>query len=274
MISIHKKLVLLLVVVALFCCSDVFAFTLVSDSVATDSIKKKTTRTDPLKKQKDMITKVKRNPDAYLWAEVTCKTAQEAKELTQEMIYGEISRYVDGEKTKSSKDYIIQNLKSISTEISMPRGSNMHRHFIYVKKSDIKEMKNSVLLSQMAQGQMGGDTPPLDNALVENQENDNVDTLISVVEPVFSEDIKQLSQVHNINQANQVLKRLKSMGKVKAIARYSQVENPQEWFLLIYNKDGEIKALLSDGANRFNVGTATADDVKNYPQHAALAIKF
>ena len=100
--------------------------------------------------QKAEITKVKRAPEKYVYAEATCKTLEEAKDVAEEMFYEAVNEYVaELKKEKGKNDFVINDAKAIFNEISMPRGSNMQRVFLYAKKSDIIAMKNPVVLSKM-----------------------------------------------------------------------------------------------------------------------------
>ena len=70
------------------------------------------------------------------------------------------------------------------------------------------------------------------------------------------------------------LKELKNQGKVESYARYQKLTRPEDNFLVIYNRQGQVVAVLSPGTNRTNVKTGKADDIKNYDNNDCGAIGF
>ena len=43
---------------------------------------------------------------------------------------------------------------------------------------------------------------------------------------------------------------------------------------MLYDAQGNVNAVLSDGEERFNVATGQKDELAKYPQNAALGVKF
>lgn len=212
--------------------------------------------------QKAEITNVKRNPDKYVYAEVTCKTLDEAKAAAEEMFYENVNEYVaELKKEKGKNDYVISDAKSISNQVSMPRGSNMHRFFLYAKKSDIISVKNPVVLSSVrTQGEAA-------TAVAESSQPEQ-----PLLE--FPSAAKQLAALHDISEANTKLKQMKANGVVTAYSKYAAVTNKEEWYLIVYDAKGTIKAVLTEGAVRYNVATGMVDSLSNYPHHVAFAVKL
>lgn len=83
--------------------------------------------------EKALITKVKRSPDTYVFAEATCKTEEEAKAVAEDLFYQGVNEYVASEKKMQGvADVVINDAQSLKNSVVMPRGSNMHRVFIYI----------------------------------------------------------------------------------------------------------------------------------------------
>lgn len=228
---------------------------------------------DPNAKEKALITKIKRSPDKYIYAEVTCKTKEEAETLAEEMFYENVNEYVtEVKKLKAANDVVINDAKGLSQAVSMPRGSNMYRAFFYVKKSDIVAMNNPVLLP--------GHQPVAEQdkpQKVKDGKNDaeaGQDDAVAVVCPVYPEAAKELAKLKTVKELNAVLKRMKQSGDIVAFAKYNDVGLKSEWYLVLYDATGAVKAVLSDGEARTNVDTGQADSVENYPKHAALCVQF
>lgn len=92
------------------------------------------------------INKIKRST-SYLYAEATMETEQDAYDVAYELLVQQINEYI-ASKRKLSKapNVLVKDLKSKSDSLTMMRGE-MHRVFIYVKKSDIEGVDNFVNLA-------------------------------------------------------------------------------------------------------------------------------
>ncbi len=213
-------------------------------------------------KQKDEITKIKRSPDSYVCAEATCKTIEEAQAVAEEMFYQNINEYVASrKKLKGASDIVVNDAKTLKNEITMPRGTNMHRVFLYVKKSDIIGVNNPVVIPVTTAGnETAGET--------ETVPEDNVP-----VAPEIPETVKELTAAKNVTELGAMLKRMKNNGSVVSYDKYNNLTTKSEWYLVIYDATGAVKAVLTDGAERVNVVTGQSDSVKNYPKHAAIGVK-
>lgn len=213
-------------------------------------------------KEKEVITDVKRNPSKYIYAEATCKTEEEAKDVAEQMFLENINEYVSSvKKLKSADDIVLNDQKGLRQVITMPRGTNMHRVFLYVKKSDIVAMKNPVVLTnaEKATAVQPATVTPVEEA--------------PVVQTKIPEVIKEIAQLKTVQQLSQSLKTMKQTGRIMAYDKYNNLKVKSEWYLVVYDGSGTIKAVLTDGVERTNVLKKTADSEKNYPRHAAIGIK-
>ena len=99
--------------------------------------------TDEIKKQ---INKIKKN-NQYIYAESTAPTETDARNYAEEKLYEEVNAWVETQrKLKKSSNLVVNNKKELWTILEMPRGSNMFRSFIYVKKNDILPVENSTVI--------------------------------------------------------------------------------------------------------------------------------
>ncbi len=217
---------------------------------------------DAYSNEKSAITKIKRAPEQYVYSEATCKTQEEAMAVAEELFYQNVNEYVaEQKKLRNSPDIVVNDTKAIMSEITMPRGTNMHRCFLYVKKKDIIGTKNTVLL-----------TTPTEAETTED-ENDSQE-LAATLTPVFPQAAIDLAGIKSIAQLNSAIKQMKTEGSITEYEKYKNIENINEWYLVLYDASGNINALLSDGDVRYNVATGEKDELKNYPKNAALGIKF
>lgn len=262
---------------------------------------------DSYEQEKALITKVKRSPDTYVFAEATCKTEDEAKAVAEDLFYQGVNEYVASEKKMQGvADVVINDAKSLKNSVVMPRGSNMHRVFIYVKKSDILAVKNPVVMSERLK-QMNENEKAKEEAAAKAQqaETDRIskeaeakvraeyeakeqqrladelakqkeDSIVKALarQQELPEAAKKLAELKTVVELNAALKQLKQSGEVTAYAKYKELTVKNEWYLILYDATGAVKAVLTDGDDRMNVRTGATDSLKNYPKHAAIGVKF
>ena len=67
---------------------------------------------------------------------------------------------------------------------------------------------------------------------------------------------------------------MKQQGRIAHYGRYSSLQNPKDYYLAIYNKEGEVVAVLTPGTERINVQTRQTDSEKNYKGCGAIGFKI
>ena len=217
-------------------------------------------------KEKETITKVKRSPEQYVYAEATCTTPEEALAVAQELFYLNVNEYVaEQRKLRKSPDIVVNDSKTLKSEITMPRGSNMHRCFLYVRKKDIIGTKESSDDTEQVAGAGG--------QLAEG-EGQTEETVEVPLVPVFPAAAMQLASLKTVQEVNAALKKMKQDGSIIAFDKYKNITDKAAWFLVLYDAQGNVNAVLSDGEERFNVATGQKDELAKYPQNAALGVKF
>ena len=149
---------------------------------------------------------------------------------------------------------MVANKKELWSALSMPRG-NMFRSFIYVKKTDIL---------------------PVENADVINSNRNSVESKIEELPP--SQDlpsvVKEVSECTKYIDMINLLKDKQKNEEVTHFARYSQLENSDIYYLAIYNRNGDVVAVLTSGKDRINVRTGKPDSVTNYSGHGAIGFRI
>jgi hypothetical protein len=204
--------------------------------------------TDEIKKQ---INKIKKN-NQYIYAESTAPTETDARNYAEEKLYEEVNAWVETQrKLKKSSNLVVNNKKELWTILEMPRGSNMFRSFIYVKKNDILPVENSTVITN---------------------------TNIPVVEEKIKEElpvvINKLASYTKYADIVEEIKKMKENGQIKEYARYASLNNPDVCYLIIYNRDAKIEAILTPGKERRNIKTNKPDGVKNYSGCGAIGIEL
>jgi len=205
--------------------------------------------------QKKIINNVKKN-DSYIYAETTLADKQEAISLAKELLYQRINEYIAKQKEfRSAKETVVVNQNYVTEEIQLPR-ANMFRAFVYVKKSDILAVDNATVGSITKEVDTSGS---LQEATAHFSAPNVIDELLT---------LKTLSQLQ------ERLPQLKKEGKIANFASYNKLSNPEEYIIIIYSQEGEVKAVLSEGRNRTNLVSNTPDNVQNYKNmRGAVGIK-
>lgn len=286
--------------------------------------------------EKALITKVKRSPGTYVYAEATCRTEEEAKSIAEDVFLQNINEYVASQKKlRGANNIVVNNQKGLQQTVTMPRGSNMHRVFMYVKKNDIIPADNSVVLSKeevaktetpvpkantkteakVAAPTADVTTPKADVAEVKAKsaqpktevaqpktevaeakaepksepkaevkaENKATTTEVaaSTLEKIIPEKpqaipeaAKKMATFTNVKTAAVWLKDMKANGTVTEYNKYNAVADKEAYWLVIYDSHGDIAAVLTDGKQRRNAATQKPDHERNYPNCAALCVKF
>lgn len=296
--------------------------------------------------EKALITKVKRSPGTYVYAEATCRTEEEAKSIAEEVFLQNINEYVASQKKlRGANNIVVNNQKGLQQTVTMPRGSNMHRVFMYVKKNDIIPADNSVVLSKEEVAKTETPAPkanakteakvaaPTANVTTPKAEVAEVKTEVAepktevaepkteVAEPktevteakaevaeakaepkaevkaeakptttevaastlekiipekpqAIPEAAKKMATFTNVKTAAVWLKDMKANGTVTEYNKYNAVADKEAYWLVIYDSHGDIAAVLTDGKQRRNAATQKLDHERNYPNCAALCVKF
>lgn len=205
---------------------------------------------DPKKK----INTIKKS-SAYIYAETTLENEQDALELAQELLYQRVNEYIATKKKfKNAKEAVIINQNYATERIQLPRG-NMYRAFLYVKKTDII---------------------PTDNAIVGKVDNkEEMTSTIEILQNPDEEDaLREILELKTLDDMKTRLPELKNEGKIISYAKYSELANPDNFILIVYDKKGQIKAVLSDGKQRKNLKTNSPDDIRNYKGTGAVGVRI
>lgn len=286
--------------------------------------------------EKALITKVKRSPGTYVYAEATCRTEEEAKSIAEDVFLQNINEYVASQKKlRGANNIVVNNQKGLQQTVTMPRGSNMHRVFMYVKKNDIIPADNSVVLSKeevaktetpapkantkteakVAAPTADVTTPKADVAEVKAKSAQpktevaqpktevaeakaepksepkaevkaetkatTTEVAASTLEKIIPEKpqaipeaAKKMATFTNVKTAAVWLKDMKANGTVTEYNKYNAVADKEAYWLVIYDSHGDIAAVLTDGKQRRNAATQKPDHERNYPNCAAICVKF
>lgn len=210
--------------------------------------------------QKKEINKIKKS-SLYLYAETTMPDKEEAMMTAIDMLKDEAQRWVSEKKKKQETDVdwevVMTNVTQSYNKIELPRG-NMYRAFAYVKKSDVITGKN-VIVSDV------------------KMPESEVEEIKEAPDPQPAEQpeaIKRLLALKMYDEVPACVETLKKERLITEYNRYASLPNPDDYVLIIYNRAGEVEAILSEGAERINMRTLQADGVANYKGRGAIGVKL
>lgn len=210
-----------------------------------------------IEEQKKKIADIKKN-SSYIYAEITTTDQQQAIDLATDMLNQNVNEWVTKQKKFAGANKIITiNTNYTVEQITMPR-ANMFRAFMYIKKSDIL---------------------PAENVEVKNAPTEIASAVPAkaVKTPVAPQSFvaTELIKLENTGQLSEKLKELKASGKVSEYSnlRGLQGKNLSEYMMVVFNKDGVIEAVLSEGDSRTNIKTGALDQLSNYKGRGAIGVK-
>lgn len=224
--------------------------------------------------QKKEINKIKKST-LFLYAEATMPDKEEAMGTALDILQNEAQKWAQEKKKKKEVDtnLVLINIEQICNRMELPRG-NMYRAFVYVKKADIFTAKNTVM-SKIKTAPERKETSGEKNKLTSTYETINTpDTENKKQAEKQSEVVKRLLTLKTFEEVQPCLLALKNEGKVTSYNKYAALPHPEEYVLIIYNRQAEIEAVLSEGNNRINLGTNRPDNITNYKGRGAIGVKL
>ena len=199
---------------------------------------------------KEEINRIKKS-SKYLYAESTAPTEDAARAYAEDELHETVNKWVATQKKlKGSAGLVVNNRREMWTTLSMPRGSNMVRYFIYVRKSDILPADNAVVIA-----------------------NENRPAVEEELKPVLPEAVTVVAAITDYYEMAEKVQQLKAEGKIKSYARYASLDDPGKCYLIIYNPDAKVVAVLTPEPGRRNVKTNKPDGIANYRGCGAIGIE-
>jgi hypothetical protein len=193
---------------------------------------------------KQKIYSIKRD-QGYFYADVTSESRQQAQSDAEAYLFDQINNQASRQQKKPADG---QTIKGKMGHVAMPRG-NMYRAFVYVKKSDA--IPGSVAAPAAVSTQQPAAPANSHHAIV----------------------VQRLLKLTKGTELQDCLIELKQQGHIESYNTYRNIGDPSKYILVVYNREGNIEALLSEGPNRTNLRTGKSDDVSNYSGRGAMGVK-
>jgi len=228
-------------------------------------------------KQKDEINKIKKNKN-YIYGEATLPDQDEAMKLAKEILIKNINDWVAGEKKmKQSEAVVIRDIIENGENISLMRG-NMFRAFVYVQKKNIlpvEDTDKSVVLSRSTSENEEPVIVVSDIKKVEAKETEDATVsvpLIARADDTAEDILTRILTITEFGDIGPYFQQLKANHKI-VYGKYATMTSPENCYMLIYNKEGKVVAILDKG-HRKNLRTQEEDSLKNYSGCGALWFQF
>ena len=198
------------------------------------------TQAQTVEEQKSTIATVKRSSE-YVYAEATCETADEAYKAAM----AAFRKKTGGRNSQP-------------TRIQLTRG-NMIRVFLYARKSEQTAQSSRPTPTRTQETAK----EPVNTQSNTPQSNNGRDAVIA-----------ELCSIRTLSELKTALDRMQAEGTVASYASYSKLATPENFILVIYDAQGTVKAVLSEGRERTNLKTKQADSIRNYKGTGAVGVKL
>lgn len=259
---------------------------------------------------KTQINQIKKNTSDYIYAEITATTEPDAKMLAEDLLYEEINKWAATQQNlQASQKFLVNNKTSCITTLSTTRG-NMFRCFMYIRKSDIQNANNADLVENTslksdrdvqtsttvqisttaqsdstsqttttsvpiqseaaAQPEVEGPTITEEKVVTQSRTQDVTETGSRSLYPQV---VKTLATLRTYSDMIAKAQAYKTLGEIVELVTNKFPESIEQYYLVIYDQQGRVQALLTPGMQRVNVCTGNDDSEKNYHGCKAFAFK-
>ena len=215
------------------------------------------------------INRIKRDSE-YLYGEATMNDKQAALQLAYELLETEIKNWAAAKNSKITS-VTASKIFEVADTIILSR-HNMIRAFVYVSTKNLKAQKGKTLVVDIQKNE------PLTKPVVEKKEEPVVAANPVTPATVIKEEPKKVVPTKPKNDALEKLLKLTSFydlektieplrieGKIKSYGKYATMKNPEECYLIIYDTDANIRAILGKGTDsRKNLQTGKDDTERAY----------
>ena len=212
------------------------------------------------------INKVKRDT-IYIYAESTTKDLNEAYTNARAILEMQVGEWVQKQHPSEGIELCIVKAKEHFMQLDTRRGE-LYRAFVYVKKSDIMPVsdKSEVTVFEVAPSTRQSQVEVAPAIIVTEEAPKEEKAIVQLT----SEEI-QMKQVKSFYEVEPYIKGLKSKGKLNGYGKYATMPQGQDCHLFVYDKQGNISALIRKSGNlQYNLNTLKEDNVKNYKNCGAI----
>lgn len=231
------------------------------------------------------INQIKRDK-GYLYGEATLNTKEAALSLAYELLESEIRNWAK-EKSNKISSVVASHINEYADTIILPR-HNMVRAFAYVKISNLNPIKGKSLKVDVDEDKNSPVSMPVVDVAQPAVQPVTAPTAGKAVIPAVSnapkteekhdytkEVLDELKKVTSFYTLENTIKPLNEQGKITGYGKYSAMSDRAGSYLIIYDTNANIRAILGKGTSvRKNLSTGMDDSEKNYKGCGAIWFKI
>lgn len=212
------------------------------------------------------ISTIKRDT-TFLYAEATMKELEEAYVAAQSVLEVKVGDWVRAQHPSESIDVCIAKAKEHCFQVRTRRG-DYYRAFVYVKKDDILPIadRSEAVVFEVAPEEKEQEQPTAQHAIILPDAEE-----LSLPSVSLTPDEEQMIQVKSFYNVQPYIDGLKKIYRLKAYGKYATMPSNENCHLFVYNKQGQIEAVIRKTAHeQINLGTLATDDIKKYKNCGAI----
>ena len=253
------------------------------------------------------INMIKKSKE-FLYGEATMPNKGDAFEMANDILQQDIETWVVSHSKKKVEKVVATNVRQVIDSIVTPR-ANMIRVFLYVRKKnlipiyegmglhivDVEATDNIVIPLQKATTDTLQAPPPTPQDVTEKidtiqaplpmpkdttaVDTTNVDSLSQievrdsdiVMTPTEEHVLARIKPLKSFFQIRDVLMPMKEEGLIENYGKYESLTEPEHAYLIIYDPNGRIRAVLGKGAKkRKNLNTGVEETISDYRDCGAI----
>ena len=208
------------------------------------------------------INKIKWDKE-YLYGEATLDKKEAALELAYELLQMEIKNWA-AQNNPNISNLIASNISEYVDTIILQR-HNMVRAFAYVRTSNLIAIDGKSMNVEVKQDHEV-QQPSTDNTLA---------TPEAKKETIKNDVIELLMEVDSFYDLENIIQPMKLEGNIEDFGKYTTMTDPANCYLIIYDRNAKVVALLGKGVKeRNNLKTGKIDSEINYHGCGAIWIKI
>ena len=214
------------------------------------------------------INKMKRDT-MYIYAEATMKDLNEAYNGARAILEMKVGDWVRNQHPGEGVELCIVKAKEHFEQLETRRG-DFYRAFVYVRKSDILPVVDKSEVTVLEVAPLSRPNKPIAQpAIIVEEEAPAQTKKVPTLELTPEE--KQMKLIKSFYDVEPYIKGLESKGALKKYGKYATMPVDADCHLFVYDKKGNISALLRKSGNtQHNLNTLKEDNVKNYKNCGAI----
>ena len=227
------------------------------------------------------INRIKRDKN-YLYGEATLNTQEAALSLAYELLEAEIKNWAK-EKSNKISSVVASQIYDYADTIILQR-QNMVRAFAYVKTSNLNPVKGKSIKVDVTEDKNTTSTSKkievaANKPVAQPKPAETVATTAAEPKPVEKQDfgkevLAEIQKVTSFYDLERTISPLHQQGKITSYGKYATMPDPAESYLIIYDANANIKAILGKGTSkRKNLSTGKDDSETNYKGCGAIWFK-